>query len=153
MPSSRPLSRIRQRAPPHRDPPVDRIVTDAERDKLCSRDEAVLVRGELGESGRRRIEWRIRRGYRGGSSTRSPCRDGGDPGVTDHRANVTSQSPSSARRRVTYSRSSSSTAGSIGGCSYSSSVLRQISPARSVASRPPLRCQRSKFSVELNSGR
>ena len=42
---------------------------------------------------------------------------------------------------------------SIGGCSYSSSVLRQISPARSVASRPPLRDQRSKFSVELSSGR
>ena len=42
---------------------------------------------------------------------------------------------------------------SSGGSSYASSVSRQIFSARAAASRPPLRDQRSKFSVEDSSGR
>jgi hypothetical protein len=54
---------------------------------------------------------------------------------------------------MTYSSSSERIASSSGGCSYSSSVLRQTLDARAAVSRLPFFFQRSKFSVEDSSGR
>src|SRR4029079_10241816 len=53
------------------------------------------------------------------------------------------QSPSSARRRTTYSSSSWRIASSIGGGSYSSSFCWELVGPRAAVSRPPPRIQRS----------
>src|SRR6476469_8046834 len=62
-------------------------------------------------------------------------------------ANRVHQSPSSFLRRSTKAFRSASTASSISGFSYSSSVLCQISLARAAVSWAPFFFQRSKFSV------
>src|SRR5207237_10450552 len=68
-----------------------------------------------------------------------------------HRCHV--QSPSSVRRRSTYALSSSFSASSMRGSSYSSSVFFPLSLARVAVSRPPFLFHRSWFSVDETSGR
>ena len=68
-------------------------------------------------------------------------------------ARVGGQSPSSAVRRATYSRSASWMPSSSGGASHRSSHSGQRFAARAAVSRLPSRVHRSKFSVEKTCGR
>ena len=99
--------------------------------------------------GRRRVRGRGLRRHdddaRAAAATRPPR---GSTSPTTGRSSASPevlgvQSPSSARRRTTYSSSSWRIASSSAGCSYSSSRFFQISEARSAVSRPPPRSHRS----------